>query len=248
MAFNIPDEVIKALKDKKLSDESTAAIKALKLEASQEQAVDGALTLLSMHAEKIGDKESFIKAFALAGGFPVPEVVTEKIVEKQTPPDPLANLPEDARKAVEAKFAEQKKEAEAKEAENAKLLSDLLAEKKQRAREKMTARAANFGFLNMKAEELAEVFMDISEHCPDSFSKIETALKAVSAQLAEGKLLETLTTQHGKSQDAPGSISAQVNSKVAQYKKDHPDEKNPLMAVLKENPDLYDQYVAEKRH
>jgi len=248
MAFNIPDEVIKALKEKKLSKEATAAIGSLGLEASQAEVVDGAVTLLSMYADDAPDKEAFAKAFMQAAGLPIQEKIVEKVVTKEADPDPLASLPEDVRVAMEKKLGAYKAETDAANKENAETLATLKASERQRNLDAMTIRAGAFPFLGLEANILGGIFMSISEKDPESFKKLEVCFKALGAQMAESETLKHLLDPHGSAGNSSGGAKAKVDALVAERLKANPTEKrgDALTAVLNLNPGLYDQYLAEK--
>lgn len=250
MAFEIPDEVIKALKDKKISAEAKAQIDALKLEEPHAKAFEGAATLLQMYADKVPDKAAFGKAFAEAVGFPLPVKEVVKEVERAAAADPLANLPEDARKAVEAALKERDEKIEASAKAQKEALEKLEAAETARKLDSMTSRAKAFDFLGMKAEELGGIFMNLSEKAPDDFAKLEKSFRSLKAKMEEVDNLSELFKKHGTGGEGNAeTATAQVDKLVTERMKAHTDETREvaLLAVMKANPDKYDKAQAEQK-
>lgn len=250
MAFDIPQEVLESLKEKALSAEAQTALDGLGLEPAEAKALEASLLLHELAAEKL-DKDTFMEVFAKMTGFelPVKEVeVPAKVVDPNARPD-FAGVDPALKAQLDGFLDNMEKKTADSNKERDDAVMALQTEKEARDLAAMVARAKEFDFLNMKAEDLGAVMQDVSNKAPESLVKIETALTALKAQLAEGNKLQVLYDTIGSGgDDNTGSAAAKVEKRVTAYMEANPKvtKSVAMTEIFKLDPDLYDEAQAEQ--
>jgi hypothetical protein len=149
----------------------------------------------------------------------------------------LSGVPEEQQAIVEALW---------KQAERSELLEKQLKEEQdQRLIKQFVEKAQSFVNLPIKAAEIGPVFKAIAEKSPKEFEQIDALLKAVDTALAESKIYKELGSNHQGASNAWDKVE-QMAAQIVQ-KDENITKEQAITRVLEQNPNLYSEYLAEKR-
>ena len=149
----------------------------------------------------------------------------------------LSGVPEDQRPIIEALW---------KQSERSELLEKQLQEEKdQRLVKQFVEKAQGFVNLPIKADEIGPVFKAIAEKAPKEFEQVDSLLKAVDEALGQSKLFKEIGSSHQGASNAWDKVE-QMATQIVQ-KDESITKEQAITRVLEQNPDLYSEYLAEKR-
>lgn len=183
----------------------------------------------------------------------------DKPMNEKKPTPPPAGMPDGAKKSL-AKAEKDAAEAAAKatalqkslDAANAKaveLEKQVKVERDARVRKEWVAKAALLKHLPAKADELGAVLKELHDVAPEQTAKLEKMLEAFNTKAGEvEKLLKEIGRSTPTGAGAADGALAQLKVKAAEVRKEFPKmtEAQAFTKALELNPDLYDQYNAEK--
>lgn len=230
------DEIIKAVLDTPVEGEEAALEAIAKAAKSSDKeklmaAAKAAMRLLSGFKDQIGD--DVMEKISQAAGY---KKKSEGTAGDEPKEDPMADLPEEVKKQLEPVFKAQ----EVLKAENAKLQKSLEEEREARLDRELTAKVQKeFAHLG-ETKEVVSLLKSVSGEARDNLEKV---LKAADARVSQGALSEL-----GHSSTGEGSAMEQFENRVAEIKKSDATLSTPQAwdLVMKQEPALYEQYLAEK--
>jgi len=153
----------------------------------------------------------------------------------------LTTLPPEVKEQIDQLFKSQEeaiKKAEALEA-------SLNEEKDKRLTEEALAIAKGFSHLPIKPEDFAKVIKELKATAPGSWAEVEKALTAADKVIAEGKLFEEIGSG---ARTTVSSIMGKINAMadgIIQKSEIKLTREQAIDKVLKDNPALYNDYLAE---
>jgi len=163
-------------------------------------------------------------------GYPEP-------VKKEDGSFDLSGITEEQQPIIEALW---------KQAEKSELLEKQLKEEQdQRLVKQFIEKAQSFDNLPIQASEIGPVFKAIAEKAPKEFEQIDSLLKAVDEALAQSKLYKEVGSNHQGASNAWDKVE-QMAAGIVQ-KDESISKEQAITRVLEQNPQLYSEYLAEKR-
>lgn len=221
----------------------TAAITALAKEASTEEehvnddkieaaetaetevAVDESAAELAKAQERIVELEA---ALAAAAAAPAEDPTSEEAILKAAPA-PVREMLEKARVEAEAAREELRKEKEA-----------------QRDRE-FVEKAKGWAHLSISAEEFGPMLRRLFDADTALGETIEKALSAANAQAESGAIFDELGKSAPVIEGADAYGKVQSLAKAAVEKGEYATVEQAVAGLIQSNPDLYTDYLAERR-
>lgn len=223
------------------------------------QAVEGALRILQEYSDELPD--DLLSRMAVLIEFPevieepgmdgIPEGPTNEMEAIDMAADDilknsLKDLPEGVRGQIEALWKEQNTKVQdaLKKAET--LEEALRKERDERRSREFIEKAKGYDRLPVKPEELAELLKSLADKAPEQFEQIEKLFSTVNEQIAESGLFDEIGSS-GSNSTGGGAWAKIEAAAMGEVQKNAGITKADAVAkVLKEHPDLYNEYLTER--
>lgn len=180
--------------------------------------------------------------------YPTPKKAEKKAEkEEDKVKKSLDSLPEEIRAQLEGLWKGYEERIAKTEKDNVELAKALSTERDARIHKEMVAKAEeNYGSLG-KAEEIGVILKDLHGASDELAGKVEGLLKSANEKISKSALLEEAGSNNA---DAGGDASAKMDALTKERVEKSEGKLDKYTAydqVVKEHPELYNEYLAEKK-